>query len=120
LQTSVHLPAARPILSAALEVAVYRIVQEALTNISKHARAHTAMVTLEAENDRLILTICDDGVGLPSQPEMGMGLHSMRERAEELGGTLAVRPNTPAGSCIVAQFPLEPGESDGSDPYSDL
>ena len=120
LQTAVQLPATRPILSAAMEVAVYRIVQEALTNISKHAYAHTATVTLEAEDDRLILTICDDGVGLPSQPEMGMGLHSMRERAEELGGTLTVRANTPTGSCIFAQFPLEPGESDGSDPYSDL
>ncbi len=116
----IQLPATRPTLSAALEVAVYRIVQEALTNISKHAHAHSATVTLEAEDDRLILTICDDGVGLPSQPEMGMGLHSMRERAEELGGTLTVRPNTPTGSCIFAQFPLEPGESDGSDSYPDL
>ena len=120
LQTAVQLPATRLALSAAMEVAVYRIVQEALTNISKHAHAHTATVTLEVEDDRLILSICDDGVGLPSQPEMGMGLHSMRERAEELGGTLTVRPNTPTGSCIFAHFPLEPGESDGSDSYPDL
>ena len=120
LQTAIQLPATRPPLSAALEVAVYRIVQEALTNISKHAHAHSATVVLEAEDDRLILVICDDGVGLPSQPDMGMGLHSMRERAEELGGTLTMRPNIPTGSCIFAQFPLEPGESNGSDSRSDL
>ncbi len=120
LQTSIQLPATRPPLSAALEVAVYRIVQEALTNISKHAHAQSATVSLDAEDDRLILNICDDGVGLPSQPDMGLGLHSMRERAEELGGTLTVGPNSLAGSCIVALLPLEQGESHGPDSHPDL
>lgn len=124
LQTTIQLPESQPTLSAALEVAIYRIVQEALTNISKHAHARTATVALEADDLLLVLSICDDGVGLPSQPDIqsdrGMGLHSMRERAEELGGTLAVRPNRPTGSCIVAHFPLETGESHGTDPHSDL
>jgi len=120
LQTFIQLPATRPSLSAALEVAVYRIVQEALTNISKHAHGQSATVLLDAEDDQLILIICDDGVGLPSQPDMGMGLHSMRERAEELGGTLTVGPNSPAGSCIVALLPLEQGESHGPDSNPDL
>ena len=120
LQTAIHLPETQPTLSAALEVAIYRIVQEALTNISKHARARTTTVALEAGDHLLVLSICDDGVGIPAQPDMGMGLHSMRERAEELGGILTVRPNTPKGSCVTARFPLDTGDSHGTDPHSDL
>lgn len=120
LQTAIHLPETQPALSAALEVAIYRIVQEALTNISKHARARTTTVALEAGDHLLVLSICDDGVGIPAQPDMGMGQHSMRERAEELGGILTVRPNTPKGSCIIAGFPLDTGDSHGTDSHSDL
>ena len=54
-----------------------------------------------------VLTICDDGVGMASRTGTGMGLQSMRERAQELGGVLFIRPNSPTGCCIVAEFPLE-------------
>ncbi|RME48967.1 MAG: sensor histidine kinase [Chloroflexi bacterium] len=120
LQTAIRLPETQPALSAALEVAIYRIVQEALTNISKHAHARTATVVLEADDPQLVLSICDDGVGIPAQPDLGLGLHSMRERAEELGGVLTVRSNTPKGSCIIARFPLDTGDSHGTDSRSDL
>ena len=106
LQTAIHLPETQPTLSAALEVAIYRIVQEALTNISKHAHARTATVSLDFDAAHLLLIICDDGDGAPAQPGSGMGRRNMRQRAEELGGVLTFRPNRPKGHCVVARFPL--------------
>ncbi|HRO24049.1 MAG TPA: hypothetical protein PLR07_07140, partial [Promineifilum sp.] len=67
---------------AAVEVAVYRIAQEALTNVSRHARAQTATLALWFENDGLRLEISDDGVGLPSEPELGIGLTGRRDRGD--------------------------------------
>ena len=107
LRVELRLPKEEWALPAAVEVAVYRIAQEALTNISRHARAQTATLALWFENDGLRLEISDDGVGLPSEPELGMGLTGMRERAEEIGGTLTVLPNRPRGTCITARFPIE-------------
>jgi len=120
LQITLHLPAVRPTLSAATEVALYRIAQEALTNVSRHAHAHTAAVSLHGEDSQLVFTICDDGVGMSGAGGAGLGLYSMRERAEELGGSLWIRPNSPTGCCIVARFPLQAGESHGRDPHPDL
>jgi len=120
LQTAIHLPDMQPVLPAALEVAIYRIVQEALTNVSKHAHARTAAVSLGFDAAHLLLTICDDGDGAPAQPGAGMGRQNMRQRAEELGGVLTFRPNTPKGHCVVARFPFEGGDSNGTDPHSDL
>ena len=101
--TTICLPATEPSLSAAMEVAIYRIVQEGLTNVNRHAGASNATVILEIDNDRLVLSIVDDGVGMPEQPVRGVGLHSMHERAEELGGTLNIQANSPTGSRIVAR-----------------
>ena len=104
----------------AVEVAAFRIVQEALTNVNRHAHAHRATVTLDVDGDELLLTVCDDGVGLSTARDDGLGLHSMRARAEELGGRLTIRPNNPAGCCIHAQLPLETGDPHGADSHSDL
>jgi signal transduction histidine kinase len=125
LHVTLTVPTAGLPLAAATEVAVYRIAQEALTNISRHAHAHAAdvtldIVTLDEGGQWLVLTICDDGVGLPPQPDYGLGLQSMRARAEELGGRLTTRPNSPTGCCIIAQLPLTLGEEHGSDPRPDL
>nr|BFE88531.1 hypothetical protein GCM10020093_111320 [Planobispora longispora] len=79
-------------LPAAVEVAAYRIIQEALTNIRKHARARTCAVSLRRERSALTLRIADDGCGLPERARSGIGLISMRERASELGGTCVVGP----------------------------
>ena len=72
-----------------MEVACYRIVQEALTNVARHAHART--VTSASRSTRragvLGLEVIDDGVGMPEERVAGVGLSSMRERAEELGGT---------------------------------
>ena len=94
LTITIDAPERLPPLPAAAEVAAYRIVQEALTNVVKHARAHTCAVQInllgEGSHRTLGLEVRDDGIGLPAQPRAGVGLHSMRERAEELGGVLVM------------------------------
>jgi signal transduction histidine kinase len=94
LTITLDAPERLPPLPAAAEVAAYRIVQEALTNVVKHARAQTCAVQIqllgEGSHRTLGLEVRDDGVGLPAQPRAGIGLHSMRERAEELGGVFVL------------------------------
>ncbi|MBW7959718.1 MAG: sensor histidine kinase [Candidatus Promineofilum sp.] len=111
LSVTIRLPEQRPPLPAAVEVAVYRIAQEALTNIRRHAGAQSAALALWFENDGLRLEVADDGAGLPQESRPGMGLSTMRERAEEIGGTLSVQQNQPKGTRVTAQFPLEFGET---------
>jgi signal transduction histidine kinase len=93
-----------PPLSAAAEVATYRIVTEALTNVLRHARAHQAHVQL-SNGDALTIEIADDGDGLPPNLRAGVGLTSMRERAEELGGTFAVESRPGGGTRVLARLP---------------
>jgi signal transduction histidine kinase len=92
-------------LPAAVEVAAYRIVQEALANVVRHANAKQCRVALHIEREHLRLEIKDDGRGLPVKVEAGVGLTSMRERAEELGGDLALTANRP-GTTVTARLPL--------------
>jgi signal transduction histidine kinase len=94
-----------PKLSAALEVAIYRITQEALTNALKHAGAKTITVMIRLRS-HLTLSIRDDGGGLPEHYRFGLGLRSMRERAEELGGHLTITTKEKQGTEIKAVFPL--------------
>ncbi|TCC19223.1 sensor histidine kinase [Kribbella sindirgiensis] len=92
-----------PTLPAALEVAAYRIATEALTNVVRHARATSAVLTLRCEN-QLEIKITDDGP--PTAPwQPGVGLQAMQERAAELGGTFEAGP-TPTGGQVQAHFPL--------------
>jgi signal transduction histidine kinase len=108
-QVSLHLdaPACLPELSAALEVAVYRIAQEALTNVVRHAAARHCDLRLALDESAGWLCLCiqDDGCGLPPSRGVGVGLLSMRERAEELGGTWTIEPLTRAGTCVLARLP---------------
>jgi signal transduction histidine kinase len=110
LTATVIAPEPLPALPAAIEVAIYRIVDEAMTNVVKHAAARTCLVRLEAGAD-LTLTIEDDGVGLASERSAGVGLRSMRERAEELGGRFVItaRPDGP-GTRVAVTLPLPPPE----------
>ncbi|HET8625854.1 MAG TPA: sensor histidine kinase [Thermomicrobiales bacterium] len=98
-------PAQLPPLPAAAEVACYRIAQEALTNVVRHSHARTATVRL-AVNGCLVLEVCDDGQGVPPGSRGGVGLTSMRERAEELGGTCTVAARPGGGTCLCARLPL--------------
>ncbi len=93
LQISVE--AAQPLvaLPAAVEVAAYRIALEALTNVTKHAQAHSCVVSFDPSDATLCVTITDDGTGLSVDNHAGVGLASMRERAEELGATARLNPS---------------------------
>jgi signal transduction histidine kinase len=103
---SLTLPNPMPPLSAAVEVAVYRVTQEALTNIARHSGAHSALVTLRTGASTLSLSISDDGAGLPADIHGGVGLRSMRERVSELGGAIAVDSATDIGTTIRVELPL--------------
>ncbi|MGD8753731.1 MAG: sensor histidine kinase, partial [Anaerolineales bacterium] len=98
-----------PRLSAAVEVAAYRIVLEGLTNVINHAQAQECVVKLSVpENDAGMLTleIKDDGIGIPKEKPAGVGLTSMRERVEELGGNFSIESIQAKGTHIFAQIPL--------------
>ncbi len=98
-----------PKLTAAVEVAVYRIASEALHNVVKHAQATTCQISIEIDGGCLILKVIDDGKSLSPDAQAGIGIHSMKERAVELGGTLLVLPGEPTGTCVLARIPLESG-----------
>jgi MYXO-CTERM domain-containing protein len=90
----------------ALGQAAYRIVQEALTNIIRHANATTAVIMLDRGRDALTVTIRDDGRGA-AEFAVGNGIRGMRERAAEWGGELTVtRSNADAGARVTAVLPL--------------
>jgi two-component system, NarL family, sensor kinase len=93
-------------LPAAVEVACYRIVTEALTNVTRHAHATRCSVRLRL-NHGLDVNICDDGVGLPEGWRAGVGIASMRERVTELGGDLVIEPSLPHGTRINAHLPAQ-------------
>jgi two-component system NarL family sensor kinase len=92
-------------LPAAVEVAAYHIVSEALTNVVKHARARACTVRMWRDG-ALRLEIRDDGTGLPDGYRAGMGLHSIRERAAELGGEASAIREATGGTTIRSRLPL--------------
>jgi signal transduction histidine kinase len=112
----VDAPAELPALPAAVEVAAYRIVQEALENVSKHSKARQCRIRL-ANHNGLEIEIIDDGIGLPLNITPGVGLRSMRERAEELGGTCVIENNKNKGARVLACLPI--GDANGSITYID-
>jgi len=108
LQVAVDAPPDWPPLSAAVEVAAYRITLEAITNVVRHAQANTCQVRLSVAQERLHLDIVDDGLGLPPERRAGIGLASMRERADELGGTCIIESWTSGGTRVHAELPITP------------
>ena len=93
-------------LPAAVEVACFRIVTEALTNVARHARATHCSVRIRL-NGGLDAEVDDDGVGLPEGWRAGVGITSMRERVTELGGDLTIEPGVPHGTRITARMPAQ-------------
>jgi signal transduction histidine kinase len=94
-------------LPAAVEVAAYRISLEAMMNAVRHADARNCVVRIAVNGD-LELEVLDDGRGLPDDHRAGVGIASMRERAEELGGTCAVEAIDGQGTRVRARLPLGP------------
>jgi signal transduction histidine kinase len=86
--------------------AIFRVAQEALANIGRHARAQNVLVALDALGDRVRLTIQDDGAGFdPNERPRGMGIANMRERAEEFGGILNFSSRPGAGTSLIFSLP---------------
>jgi two-component system NarL family sensor kinase len=103
------------VITAAIEVAAYRIVLEAVTNISQHAQASQAAVRLKF-NHWLEIEVTDDGLGIPEVNSPGVGISSMRERTSELGGTFTITPQPQGGIRVLARLPLQlahSGEQEG-------
>ena len=88
-----------------VEVAVYYVVSEALTNIVKHAQASVARVTVDADERRIRLSVTDDGVG-GAKPDGGTGLVGLRDRVEALGGRFGVISPPALGTTLTAEIPL--------------
>ena len=97
--------------SSAVETAAYRIVQEALTNVARHAGASNVTVRLWATQDTLGVQVKDDGVGFSAErvliPGTSSGLSNMRERADLLDGKLEIESSTGAGTRVTAVLPLD-------------
>lgn len=119
LQAQVETPEALPPLPAAVEVAAYRIAQEAVTNVVRHANARTCAIRLSldradsASGDvgplgarTLTLEVSDDGVGLRPEHGTGVGLTAMRERAAELGGACTIEALPAGGTRVLARLPI--------------
>jgi len=117
IKVTLQLPPELPRLSSELEISIFRIVQEALTNVYRHSRSLTASVSIRYEGEQLRLCIEDagKGIGARSQPdfasrsETGVGLRGMQERVAQLGGTLQIASNE-TGTRVIARFSISKRE----------
>ena len=96
--------AEEPLLSPATEGAVYRMVQEALSNVHRHAHATNVAISLHQRRSVLHVSIADNGIGMPAKLLAGVGLASLRERIDEIGGRLTIRAAKP-GTILRASVP---------------
>ncbi len=100
-----HVPAELPPVSSATDLAAYRIVQEALTNVVKHAGPAAVEVRVEVVAGRVRLDVADDGLGGTPDPGAGRGLLGMQERATAVGGTVTAGPRPDGGWLVSAELP---------------
>ncbi|MFI0355927.1 HAMP domain-containing sensor histidine kinase [Actinomadura sp. 9N407] len=96
-----------PPLSPQIELVLYRIAQESLTNAARHSGASTAVLELIADGDGAVLSITDDGAGMDRTPE-GAGIRGMRERALLIGARLTIRSRPGDGTRVTLRVPLPP------------
>ncbi|MFL6243845.1 MAG: sensor histidine kinase, partial [Acidimicrobiia bacterium] len=98
-----------PELASTVQIELYRIIQEALNNAVRHARAESVAVDVDATDDMVTITVRDDGVGFDPAArairERRLGLTSMRERAESLGGTLTIETAPRSGTTVRVEVP---------------
>lgn len=106
LEIVIEAPSDLPALTAAVEVAAYRIGLEALTNVARHSGARRATLRLALVDGDLDVEVVDDGCGIDADGSAGVGHRSMRERAEELGGGLDIGSAAGTGARVHARLPL--------------
>jgi signal transduction histidine kinase len=104
---SVEVDRPLPALPAAVEVAAYRIAAEAVTNAVRHADAAVIQVAVRLRDGSVEVAARDDGRGFGAEVIAGLGLQSMHERAEEVGGRLELDSMTAGGTSVVARLPVE-------------
>jgi signal transduction histidine kinase len=90
-----------------METAIFRIIQESMTNVHRHSQSKTAAVTLSRTAHEIIVEIQDQGVGIPTELAQGVGLRGMRERVRQFRGSLSIAPTHP-GTQILVQLPVPP------------
>jgi PAS domain S-box-containing protein len=93
-------------LERGLATAVFRIFQEALTNVARHADATEVLVAVALKRGQVVLEVSDDGIGVTEKAPRGLGLLGMRERARQLGGDCVVRRRDPRGTTVALSLPL--------------
>ena len=106
VEIRLDLPSELPALTAAVEVATFRIMQTSMDNVIKHAKATRCDARLTVMDGNLEIEVVDNGVGIAVDYLAGVGLTSMRERAEELGGSFTVAPTRPYGTRLLVVIPL--------------
>ncbi|MEN2736397.1 ATP-binding protein [Microbacterium sp. X-17] len=105
-RVEIHAASLPDSLPAAVELAALRIVQEAVTNARRHADATRIAVHIGGNDGAMRIRVEDDGVGIPALPAPGMGLRSIRDRAEELGGSARIAVGSLGGTLVEASLPL--------------
>jgi len=105
----VQVPDNLPVLSDAKAIGLFRILQEALTNVMRHAQAHTVELTLALDGNELCLTISDDGVGFVAAAgrPTSFGVVGMRERVLIMGGQLSLESEPGEGTTLIVRVPLD-------------
>lgn len=98
-----------PPLSEELELVIYRVAQEALTNVMRHAEASECLLALAEEGDDVLLTVADNGRGMPADAAESIGIEGMRERALLVGGILEISSEAGAGTTVQLRAPSEVG-----------
>jgi two-component system sensor histidine kinase UhpB len=107
LDVACHIADALPRLAPDAELVIYRVAQEALTNVARHSGSKSAELSLEPQDDALVLTVLDSGKGLDTS-EPGSGIRGMRERAALVGATLEIRNRHPGpGTEVRLRVPAE-------------
>jgi two-component system, NarL family, sensor histidine kinase UhpB len=102
-----HIDSALPALDAETELALYRVAQEAITNVARHAQAHEVELRLRCDDHAVALTVADDGQGIsPEDLHSSHGVAGMRERALLVGGSLEIRHCIPQGTEVRLMVPL--------------
>src|SRR5580658_6390339 len=102
-------PQEEPRFKSEASIALFRIAQEAFSNILKHSRAKTADISLDMDDETLLMRIADDGIGMAADQFTAIGSHglaSMRHRIRALGGRLEVRKPTSGGTMLIVQIPI--------------
>ena len=89
-----------------VEISIYRLTQEALTNIEKHAEASVVRLILQKKNQKIEFECRDNGKGISDNPEPGIGFINMRERLELMGGDFHIASQKGQGTWIYAAFPV--------------